>query len=121
MTSGSAVGKFAFAVTTAFGPLYVLARATGLALFTVYPSLGVVLLGSHRSKDVVDPALDFLAPEMLWYGWLALAGLAAFAIGLAATLLPDSWARRLWPWSAWLGPLGAMLACVYLTLPWFRL
>ena len=33
------------------------------------------------AKDIVDPAMDFLAPEMLWYGWLASAALAAFAIG----------------------------------------
>ena len=37
--------------------LYVVARAYGLALFTVYPSLGVVLLGMHRSRDVADPAM----------------------------------------------------------------
>ena len=121
MTSVSTVGKFACAFTTTFGPLYLFARAKGLALITVYPSLGVVLLGSHRSKDIVDPSMDFLAPEMLWYGWIASAALAATALSLAATLLPDPWTRRLWPWSVWAGPVAAMLACAYLTLPWFRL
>ena len=42
--------------------LYVIALKVDLALFTVYPSLGVVLLGTHHSKDVVDPAMGFLAP-----------------------------------------------------------
>ncbi len=47
--------------------------AGDLALFTVYPSLGIVLAGTHRSKDTVDPAMGFLAPAMYWYGWTATA------------------------------------------------
>lgn len=121
MRSDSALRQFAFAFATAFGPAYLIARAKGLALLTVYPSLGIVLLGAHRSRDVVDPTLDFLAPEMWWYGWIASAAIAALAIGLTATLLPHSWLRRLWPWSVWAGPIAAMMACVYLTIPWFRL
>ena len=45
--------------------LYVVARAYGLALFTVYLPLGVVLLGMHRSRDVADPAMAFLAPDVV--------------------------------------------------------
>ena len=121
MTFNHAFHRFAFAFATAFGPFYVAARIKGLALFTVYPSLGVVLPGTHRSRDVVDPVLDFLAPEMFWYGWIASAAIAAFAIGLVASLLSDRWLHRLWPWSVWAGPVAAMIACVYLTIPWFRL
>ena len=51
--------RFAFAYGMAFGLLYVIARAKGLALFTVYPSLGIVLLGMHRSRDVADPSYGF--------------------------------------------------------------
>jgi hypothetical protein len=65
--------RFAFAFATAFAVLYALVRAKGLALFTFYPTLGVVLVGLHRSHDVADPALEFLAPEMYWYGWTATA------------------------------------------------
>lgn len=121
MTSNSALRRLAFAFATTFGPLYLIARAKGFALLTVYPSLGIAQLGTHRSRDIVDPVLDFLAPEMLWYGWVASAAIAALAIGLTVTLLPDSWVRRLWPWSVWAGPVAAMIACVYLTIPWFRL
>src|SRR4029078_10146342 len=63
--------------------------ACGLALFTVYPSLGVVLLGMRRSRDVADPAMEFLAPETWWYGWVASAALGGFVIGLVATFLPE--------------------------------
>jgi hypothetical protein len=60
-------------------------------LFTFYPSLGIVMVGLHRSRDVVDPALEFLAPEMYWYGWTATAAIGALVFGLIAALLPDRW------------------------------
>ena len=115
-----ACSRFAFAYGMAFGLLYVVARAYGLALFTVYPSLGVVLLGMHRSRDVADPAMEFLAPETWWYGWVASAALGAFVIGLVATLLPDRWWRGFWLRWVWVTPLIAMTACVYWAIPWFR-
>ena len=65
MTSAPVFQRFALAYSTGFALIYVIARAKGLALFTVYPSLGILLLGTHRSRDVADPILDFLAPEML--------------------------------------------------------
>ena len=77
------------------------ARASGLALFTVYPSLGIVLPGTHRSRDVADPALGFLAPEMCWYGWTATAAFGAFVVGLFAASLPERawrWLRPEWLW-----------------------
>ena len=91
-----------------------------LALFTVYPSLGVVLPGTHHARDMVDPAMGFLAPAMYWYGWTATAALGALVLALLAALLPERWTTG----SAGMGmggPVLAMLACVYLTLPWFRL
>ena len=118
--SASAVRRFVFAFGAAFPLLYVIARLRGLALFTVYPAQGVVLLGMHRSRDFTDPVLDFLAPEMHWYGWTASAAVGALVIGLVAALLPDrlSW---FWAWCVWIIPLMAMIACVYLTIPWFRM
>ena len=63
MTSHPAFRKFAFAYAISFAVLYAVVRAKGLALFTFYPTLGVVLVGLHRSRDVADPALEFLAPR----------------------------------------------------------
>jgi len=118
--SASAVRRFVFAFGAAFALFYAIARARGVALFTVYPSQGIVLLGTHRSRDFADPVLDFLAPEMYWYGWTASAAVGALVIGLVAALLPDrlSW---FWSWCVWIIPSMAMIACVYLTIPWFRL
>ena len=55
--------KFAFAYAIAFAVLYAVVRAKGFVLFTFYPTLGVVLVGLHRSRDVADPALEFLVPK----------------------------------------------------------
>ena len=111
--------RFVFAYGAAFALFYTVAHARGLALFTVYPSQAIVLLGTHRSRDVADPVLDFLAPEMYWYGWTAFAAVGALIIGLVAALLPDRLCG-FWVCCAWVVPPLAMIACVYLTIPWFR-
>jgi amino acid permease len=121
MKSGLALRRFALAFGIAFAVLYVVALAEDLALFTVYPSLGIVLFGTHRSKDVADPALGFLAPAMYWYGWTATAATGALVVGLLAMLFPDQWTWRFGKRLVCVIPVLAMIACVYLTLPWFRL
>jgi amino acid permease len=121
MMSSAAFRRFAFAFGVAFAVLYVVALAKDLALFTVFPSLGIVLLGTHHIRDVTDPAMGFLAPAMYWYGWAASAALGALVLGLVVAGLPDRWTRRVWPALLWVTPILAMIACVYLTIPWFRL
>ena len=121
MTSSLWFRRFAFAYGTAFAVLYVVALARDLALFTVYPSLGVVLLGTHHARDVAGPSVGFVAPAMYWYGWTATAALGAFILSLVAALLPEQWTRRFWLGWLWVTPVAAMAACFHLTMPWFRL
>jgi len=121
VTSSPAFRRFAFAYGTAFAVCYVIALKLDLALFTVYPSLGVILLGTRHARDVAAPSMAFLAPAMYWYGWTATAALGALLVGLVAALLPERWAPRLWPESVWVAATLAMIGCAYLTLPWFRL
>ena len=121
MTSSSRFRRFAFAYGSAFAILYVIALKLDLALFTVYPSMGVVLLGTHHSRDHVAPSMAYLAPAMYWYGWTASAALGALIFGLGAALLPERWSRPFWSGWLWVLPVAAMIGCVYLTLPWFRL
>jgi hypothetical protein len=64
--------------------------------------------------------MDFLAPEMWWYGWTATATLGALVTGSIAALFPARWSRWFWPGWALVAPVLAMMACVYLTIPWFR-
>jgi hypothetical protein len=122
MIPSSSLRRFAFAFGGSFAGLYVIAVANDLALFTVFPSLGIVLIGTRHTNGVTDPAMGFLAPAMYWYGWAATAALGALVFGLVAALLPERWTQT-FGWSAWvwLVPALSMFACVYLTLPWFRL
>jgi hypothetical protein len=121
MMSLAAFRRFAFAFGTTFGFLYVIALANDIALFTVFPSLGIVLAGTQHTNGVTDPAMGFLAPAMYWYGWAATAALGALLFGLIAVALPDGWTRWFWPGLLWVTPILSMIACIYLTIPWFRL
>jgi hypothetical protein len=113
--------RFAFTFGTAFALCYAIAVGRQLALFTVFPSLGIVLPGTIQSRDVADPALGFLAPAMYWYGWTATATLGALAAAVVSLALPEAWTRWIWLGWLWAIPVAAMGACVYFTLPWFRL
>jgi hypothetical protein len=122
MISSSPFRRFAFAFGTSFACLYVIAVAKDLALFTVFPSIGIVLLGTHHTNAVTDPAMGFLAPAMYWYGWAATAALGALMFGVVFVALPKRWTEALdWAGWVWLVPVLSMVASVYLTLPWFRL
>ena len=120
MSSSGALRRFAFAFGTAFAVCYAVAVGRQLALFTVFPSLGIVLPGTVQSRDFADPALGFLAPAMYWYGWTATAALGAGVVGLCAALIPEAWTKGFWRGWLWVVPIAGMAACVYFTLPWFR-
>ena len=112
---------FAFAYGIAYAMLYVIALKFELALFTVYPTIGVVLLGTHHSRDTVAPSMGSFMPAMHWYGLTTTAALGALIFGVVAAALPERWTHRVWLGWLWVAPVAAMIACVYLTLPWFRL
>ena len=121
MTSSPWFRRFAFAYGPAFAVLYVIAVVRDLALFTVYPSLGIVLLGTHHAADIVSPSIAFAVPAMYWYGWTSTAALGALVVGVVAAFLPERWTRRFSLGSLWVVPVAAMVACVYHAMPWFRL
>jgi hypothetical protein len=93
VSSSAALRRFAFAFGTAFAACYAVAVGRQLALFTVFPSLGIVLPGTVQTRDFADPALGFLAPAMYWYGWTATAALGAGVVGLCAALIPEAWTK----------------------------
>ena len=118
MTSTPAFRRFVFAYSPAFAALYVVALKLDLALFTVYPTLGLAVPGTHHAQDAA-PAMGL--PAMYWYGWTATAALGALIVATMAALMPERWAGRIWSGWTWLVPALAISACVYHTLPWFRL
>jgi len=65
MTSSTSFHRFAFAFGTTFAVLYVIALAKDLALFTVFPSLGIVLAGTHQYTRRRRPRVGFLAPASI--------------------------------------------------------
>ena len=85
--------RFAFAFGIAFATLYVVAVKLDLALFTVYPSISVVLLGTHHSRDSVGPSMGSFMPAMYWYGWTGTAAMGALIFGIGAAFLPERWSR----------------------------
>ena len=121
MTPSSRFRRFACAYGAAFAVLYVVAVKADLALITVYPLFGMILPGTHHAADVADPAIAFANPAIYWYGWTATAAVGALIFGVAAAVMPQRWTERVWSGWVWLVPAAAMIACIYLTLPWFRL
>jgi hypothetical protein len=53
-------------------------------------------------------------PTMFWYGWMATAAIAAAAAGLVAYALPPGAVRWMRPALAWVVPLCAIAAVIYL-------
>jgi len=121
VTSSPRLRRFTFAYAAAYAIFYVISLKLDAALFTVYPTIGVVLFGTHHSRDTVGPSMGSFLPAMHWYGLTATAALGALIFGIAAASLPDRWTQRVWLGWLWVAPITAMIACVYLTLPWFRL
>src|SRR5258707_5872169 len=117
MTSSAPFRRFAFAFGTTFAILYVVALARDVALFTVFPSLGVVLAGTHHTRDVADPAMGFLAPAIYWYGWAATAALRALVLGIVAALLPLRGMRAICTGWLWIGSAASMVTSSELTIP----
>jgi len=97
----------------------VLALVQNLALITVYPTLGIVVLGMQHAQDAA-PSMGGV-PAMHWYGWTATAALGAFMLGLIAAFSPERLTRWIWMGWVWVAPVSAMIACVCLTMPWLHL
>lgn len=111
--------RFAFAYAPAFGILYAIALAKDLAVITVYPTLGIFVLGTQHSQDAA-PSMGGV-PALYWYGWTGTAALGAFLFSIVVAFLPERWTQWMSSTWLWMLPVAAMIACVYLTLPWFRL
>jgi hypothetical protein len=119
MKSSHSFRRFAFAYAPAFAVLYALALARDLAMVTVYPTLGVFVMGTQHSQDAA-PSMGGV-PAMYWYGWTATAAVGALILSIIAVFFPERWTPRISLMWLWMLPASAMIACIYLTLPWFRL
>jgi len=112
--------RFAFAFGIAFAAFYVGAVKFDLALFTVYPSIRVVLLGTHHSRDSVGPSMGSFLPAMYWYGWIATMLIGSTLVGAVAARFPN-FGERIPLFLVWLLPLLALPILAYVLMPfWTR-
>jgi hypothetical protein len=101
---------FAIVFAVVFALAYVLAVEANYAVFTYHPALGEWGAGVEKARD---------GPAMYWFGWLLTSGIVATVAGLAATALPESVTRRLWPGLTWVVAIGVMIAFCYLLSGFF--
>lgn len=92
--------------TLVFGPLYVLCFYVDISLFRYYPETAQFHWQMTQNEG----------PPILWYGWLAVAGLTSAAIAL---LVPPQWANRLWPGWVWLLPVIVVVVILLYEVRWF--
>lgn len=96
---------FAIVFAVVYALAYVVAVEANYALFTYHPALKEWGAGVQKARD---------GPAMYWFGWLVTSGFVATAAGFAATALPESVTRRLWPGWTWVVAIGVMIAFCYL-------
>lgn len=96
------------AFTSVYCVAYIAVLATDAALFRYYPLVGEWVWGWQR--------LEESGPSMSWYGLMASAALPAVLAGVVSggLALPDRWRNH-----AWVPPVVAMVACVYLMRRFF--
>jgi hypothetical protein len=93
---------FSLAATVA----YVLCDLLKLPLFTYHPATGRLEWGYALPRRNEGPV-------MYWYGWLLTTLIAASAMGLLATLLPESVTRRVPLFALWVLPILAVPILAY--------
>jgi len=101
---------FAIVFAVVYAVAYSVSVWKNYALFTYHPALNEFGMGVQKAKE---------GPAMYWYGWMATSAIVAGLAGLAACLVPEQAARRLWPGLAWLVPLCAMFFFAWLLREYF--
>ena len=93
-----------FAIATPI--VYTICDMQNWPLFTYHPGTNRVDLGWARAVPNEGPA-------MYWYGWTASTLLASAALGVLATLLPQSLTQRIPLSLVWLLPIVVLPILIY--------
>jgi phosphoglycerol transferase MdoB-like AlkP superfamily enzyme len=110
MTSTRSFAAFGTVFAVVYAVAYVVAVENNYALFTYHPALEEFGFLVERPKD---------GPAMYWYGWMATAGIIAFAAAAVASLIPERAAEGLWSGLAWAVPVAMMVVFSYLLSGFF--
>jgi hypothetical protein len=103
---------FAVAFGIAVPVTYFLCEWFNLPLFTFHPA-------TNRIEFWWAPARSGEGPTMYWYGWTMLSLLVGTAVGLVATLLPESVTRKIPLSLIWLLPILALIPLAYSLMPFW--
>jgi len=93
-----------FAIATPI--IYVVCELQNWPLFTYHP-------GTNRLDLGWAPPVRNEGPAMHWYGWTATTLLASAALGVLATLLPQSVTRRIPLSLVWIVPVAMLPVLIY--------
>ncbi len=97
---------FVVVFSLAAAVLYVLCDLLGLPLFSYHPATSRVEWGYALPRRGEGPV-------MYWYGWLLTTLIAASAMGLLTTFLPERMTRRVPLFALWLLPILAVPIMAY--------
>ena len=103
---------FAIVFGIAVPVAYFLCEWFNLPLFTFHPA-------TNRIEFWWAPARSGEGPTMYWYGWTVLSLLVGTAVGLVATLLPESATRKIPLSLIWLLPILAFIPLAYSLMPFW--
>ena len=92
--------------------MYFLCEWFNLPLFTFHPA-------TNRVEFWWAPARSGEGPTMYWYGWTVLSLLVGTAVGLVATLLPESATRKIPLSLIWPLPVLALAPLAYSLMPFW--
>ena len=106
LASSAAFRSFATVFAIATPILYVICEMRNWPLFTYHP-------GTNRVDLGWAPAVRDEGPAMYWYGWTATTLIGAAVLGLVATKLPESTARKIPLALTWILPLAAVPILIY--------
>jgi hypothetical protein len=97
LASSTRFRTFAITFSTVGPVIYLVSLFMNWPLFTFHPA-------TNRFAWGLEAARSGEGPNMTWYGWTMTALLAATALGLLATLLPERIAKRIPLSLVWLLP-----------------
>ena len=106
LASSTAFRTFATVFAIATPIVYVICEMANWPLFTYHP-------GTDRLNLGWAPAVKDEGPAMYWYGWILATLLGAGALGLAATMLPESLTRKIPLALTLIMPLVAVPVLIY--------
>ena len=104
----SSVGFRTFAAVMAIATpvIYTICETQNWPLFTYHPGTNRIDLGWAASVKDEGPAMH-------WYGWTASTMIGASVLGLLATMLPESTARKIPLALTWIVPLAMVPVLIY--------